>query len=362
MNDEKLTEFMADATERLARRVAANTLSQPGTAAFVAGFTVRSRKASKRRKEYQSKGIHVPGFLICSITTACNLRCKGCYAANNGMLGQEVRPAMTESDWKGVFGQGHDLGISFMILAGGEPLMRMPVLEAAKDFRDIVFPVFTNGTLVPERIEFFRRNRNMIPVVSIDGPKGYTDGRRGQDVYDRAVGAMSLLDSNGLFHGASITVASDNVDLVTSEEFISVLRSNGTGIVFFIEYVPTPGTMHLALGAEGRRLLAERMAELRDEYRDTVFMSFPGDEAAFGGCIGAGRGFMHINPYGDAEACPASPHSDTNLREKTLLDAIASPLFVRIRESELISLPHEGGCALAEHEPEIVRIESGDDF
>ncbi|MCQ2085766.1 MAG: radical SAM protein [archaeon] len=360
MDDEKLTEFMADATERLAKRVASNTLSQPGTAAFVAKFTVRSRKASKKRKEYQAKGIHIPGFLICSITTQCNLRCKGCYAANNGILGKEVRPSMTEAEWKSVFEQAHDLGISFIILAGGEPLMRMPVLEIAKDYDEIVFPVFTNGTMLPEKIEFFRSNRNLIPVISIDGPRQYTDERRDAGVYDKVIESLALLDKNKLFHGASVTVTSDNVELVTSDSFVSTLRENGVGIVFFIEYVPTPETMHLALGDKGRKILAGKITEMRETFRDTVFMSFPGDEAAFGGCIGAGRGFMHINPYGDAEACPASPHTDTNLKEKTLLQAIGSPLFVKIRESELISLPHEGGCALAEHEPEIIRIEGAD--
>jgi MoaA/NifB/PqqE/SkfB family radical SAM enzyme len=51
-----------------------------------------------------------------------------------------------------------------------------------------------------------------------------------------------------------------------------------------------------------------------------IFISFPGDEKTSGGCLAAGRGFFHINSHGGAEPCPASPYSDINVRDSSLLD------------------------------------------
>lgn len=357
MDDDALTDFMSDATKRMMRRFRRNTLSDVKTTMFVSSFMIRSKAASKMRKAYQSRGIHIPGFLICSITDRCNLRCKGCYASANGILGNNENGELTLVQWKSIFEQGRDLGISFMILAGGEPLLRREVLDEAKAFKSIVFPVFSNGTLITDNLDLFDDNRNLVPIISIDGPEKLTDERRGKGMYRKISECFDSLNGRKLFHGASVTVTSENITDVTSDEFVEYLHESGCGVVFFIEFVPSKETAHLALGDEGRKILSERMSEIRGMFDDMVFMSFPGDEKKFGGCIGAGRGFIHINPYGDAEACPASPHSDTNLKEKTLMDAISSPLFVKIRESNLIALPHEGGCALAEHEEKILTIE-----
>lgn len=354
MDDEVLTEFMSDATKRMMRRFKRNTLSNLKTSMFVTKFAISSSSASKIRKSYQSKGIHIPGFLICSITDRCNLRCKGCYASANGILGGDGREEMTVDQWEDVFRQGNDLGISFMILAGGEPLLRGEVLDRAKGFTSIVFPVFSNGTMIESNIGLFDGNRNLVPIISIDGFEDSTDERRGKGQYCRIEECFAILEERKIFRGASVTVTSENIDEVTSNAFVERLHEFGCGVVFFIEFVPSRDTMGLALGDDGRKLLSDRVSGMRSIYDDIVFMSFPGDERKFGGCIGAGRGFIHINPYGDAEACPASPYSDTNLKEKTLMDAISSQLFVKIRESELIALPHKGGCALTEHKDRIV--------
>lgn len=361
MDDNELTAYMAGATRRLVRRALVRSLGSPSTVSFILRFSHHAGKASKVRLEHQRKGVHIPGFLICSITTGCNLRCKGCYAISNGICGTPFKDEMTDGQWASVFSQAESLGISFIILAGGEPLMRPNDLREAASHRNMVFPVFTNGTMVSDNIRFFRKNRNMIPIVSLDGDRENTDERRGKGVFDKAVASIHDLEDARLFHGVSITVTSENLEHVTSDDYISFLESLGTHIVFLIEFVPSEGTKHLALGDEKRGILAKRVSELRSGHCKMMFMSFPGDERFFGGCIGAGRGFFHINPYGDAEACPASPFHDVNLREGSLTDAISSSLFVRIRDSELISLPHSGGCALSEHESK-VRLLTEDDI
>ena len=77
-----------------------------------------------------------------------------------------------------------------------------------------------------------------------------------------------------------------------------------------------------------------------------MFVAVPWDEAEAGGCLSAGRGFVHINASGGVEPCPFAPYSDADLTEVSLLEALKSPFLARLREMpELVD--YEGaGCEL----------------
>ncbi|PRR79121.1 hypothetical protein CLLU_35680 [Clostridium luticellarii] len=48
--------------------------------------------------------------------------------------------------------------------------MRRNIVEKASSFKEIVFPIFTNGTLFDEDyMNLFDKNRNLVPIVSIEG-------------------------------------------------------------------------------------------------------------------------------------------------------------------------------------------------
>ena len=127
--------------------------------------------------------------------------------------------------------------------------------------------------------------------------------------------------------------------------------------MFFIEYVPiNRQTVDLAPSDEERELLFNEITRLRKQYQDMLFMSFPGDEKTSGGCLAAGRGFFHINSHGGAEPCPASPYSDVNVKDMTLLEVLNSKLFKSLRDNGLLIDDHEGGCVLFEHKEDVERI------
>ncbi len=100
------------------------------------------------------------------------------------------------------------------------------------------------------------------------------------------------------------------------------------------------------------RLLAER----RTTCDDIIFLSFPGDEKALGGCLASGRGFFHIGPDGSAEPCPFSPFSDSNVVSMGVRGALQSPLFRKIRAAHALGWEHTGGCTLFEHREEIEQM------
>lgn len=156
-----------------------------------------------------------------------------------------------------------------------------------------------------------------------------------------------------MIFGASVTVTKDNLNYAVSEEFINLLKSSGCKVLFFIEFVPVDGNANLAPSDEERELLMEEIADLREKHPEMLFMSFPGDEKSTGGCLAAGRGFFHINYHGGAEPCPASPYSDINVRDATILEVLESGFFKSLREDGILTEDHDGGCVLFEHKKEV---------
>lgn len=352
----ELTTYMNGAVERLITNVLKSTLKNPKETAYLMEVRNVVRKASKKRIESEEKGIHIPTFLISSITNSCNLFCRGCYARENKICTDTKQgKVLTDQRWLTLFREAADCGITFNLLAGGEPLLRKELIDQAAKIKDMIFPIFTNGLMIDRNyMDLFNKNRNLIPVISLEGGLQATDSRRGEGVYEKIVKIMQELKRIKILFGTSITVTSENVEEVTSPEFINLLEEKGARMVFFIEYVPvTPGTDHLALSDAGRSYLEQRQTILRKDFENTIFLSFPGDEKYMGGCLAAGRGFFHINPYGAAEPCPFSPYSDCNLAEVSFLEALQSPLFKKLGAAALIGGEHSGGCALFEHEAEV---------
>lgn len=356
----KLNEYMNQGISLLVKTVGRYYLNNPKGIAFLARLAPEIKKSAKRRQRQEAGGLHVPPFLIASITSRCNLHCAGCYARAAGACTDGGAGDMTAAEWKKILSEASGLGVSFVLLAGGEPLVRKDVLETAVSFPNMVFPVFTNGTMMDgEYLELFDRNRNLIPVFSIEGDEGATDARRGAGSYRTAVDAMAHFRKRKILFGASITVTKANMAGVTQDAFIGGLREKGCGLVFFVEYVPVePGTEHLVLDGCDIKKLQETVDGLRDRFPDTIMVSFPGDEEATGGCLASGRGFFHINSNGGAEPCPFSPHSQMNLREGTIEEALRSGFFLRLREIAA-GAGHHGGCTLFEHKKEVEALSGG---
>lgn len=325
------------------------TLRNPKESAFMARFAAASRKASKTRLKLEQEGLHVPGFLIASITSSCNLHCAGCYSrCSNATVDTAPTEQLTRDEWLRIFREAADLGISFILLAGGEPLLRFDVIEAAGSLPNIIFPIFTNGTFIDDRcFKLLDKCRNLVPVLSIEGGREITDARRGPGIYDLTLGNMKRFRDKGLIFGASITVTTENIKEVTSEAFVRGLAEQGCRLAIFIEFVPvTEEASHLAPGGDERAYMAEAVNALRTKYDDMMLLLFPGDELALGGCMAAGREFFHINSHGGAEPCPFSPYSDSNVKDTSLRDAMNSGLFDALRKEHVLEEEHVGGCVL----------------
>ena len=199
-----------------------------------------------------------------------------------------------------------------------------------------------------------KKYRNLLPIFSMEGKEKHTDVRRGEGVYEKVLSAMGKMQKEKLLFGSSVTVTRENLEEVMSDAFIKKLDERDCKALFFVEFVPmSPEMKDLAPEEPERAYMNQHLAEIRNKYQDMIFLSFPGDEKAIGGCIAAGRGFFHINSHGDAEPCPFSPYSDVNVKDTSLKDALQSELFAKLRDSGTLTEDHTGGCVLYENRDKV---------
>jgi MoaA/NifB/PqqE/SkfB family radical SAM enzyme len=358
----ELTDYMNTAVSGLITDILKSGIRNPREALFLLHYRRAQKKAGRIRSKHERSGLHIPAFLICSVTRSCNLRCAGCYARSNGLCGEsESKNLLSADEWGRIFTEAEKAGCSFALLAGGEPMMRRDVILKASAHKKLIFPIFTNGTLIEsDDIELFSRKRNLVPVLSIEGGRTTTDARRGAGVYDKLLEKMHALNENAVLYGASVTVNRANLGEAVSEEFLDALKALGCRLVFYIEYVPVDASeKDLAFTEADRSHFDEKRRVLGLKYPGMVFLAFPGDEKKLGGCLAAGRGFFHINPDGSAEPCPFSPYSDMDLRKSSFTEVLRSPLFKKLCENGLIGGKHDGGCALFERDAEVRAALSG---
>jgi MoaA/NifB/PqqE/SkfB family radical SAM enzyme len=239
------------------------------------------------------------------------------------------------------------MGISFIVFGGGEPFVRKEMLDITRDHPKMLFMVFTNGLLIDEAVAAtLKKQRNLVPVISLEGHEADTDGRRGAGVHARLQTVIERVRNKGVFWGVSLTMTRGNFATLTDERFVGDLVKQGCKLFFFVEYSPVrKGTEGWVVTDEQRQSAARLMQRFRASY-PALFISVPGDEDAFGGCLSAGRGFIHISAEGNLEPCPFAPYSDVNLRDMPLKEALRSEFLKRIRDNHRELSEAEGGCAL----------------
>lgn len=308
------------------------------------------KRQSAKRQAAAAKGTTVPPVLIASVTRACNLNCSGCYSkvlrpeSDAGGLPTKFSEELSDDRFMVLFREAIDLGVGTILVAGGEPLMRRSLLEKMAKLPDIIVPVFTNGTLIDgESIDLFARGA-LVPIFSIEGGAEDTAERRGRGIQEEVLDKAGTLRSRGLSFGFSITVTSRNIALVLSRRYLDALAHLGPAAVFLVEYVPVaPGTERLVLSEEQK----ERWNDAR-VFKGLGYpvIQLPGNESDYGGCLAAGRGFIHLAPDGSLEACPFAAFSDSNAGTQGLTAALDSALMRSIRDHHGELKETEGACAL----------------
>ena len=306
-------------------------------------------KQEENRKKY---GCNIPWAILLDPTSACNLHCTGCWAAE---YGNKLNLSFDEID--SIICQGKELGVYMYIYTGGEPLVRKKDLIAlCEKHSDCQFLSFTNATLIDEEFaEEMLRVKNFIPAISVEGFEEATDGRRGNGTYQKVVKAMGILKEKHLPFGLSCCYTSQNLDSISSFEFIDQMVKWGAKFVWYFHYMPVgnDAVPELLPNPEQREFMYHRIREIR-RTKPIFAMDFQNDGEYVGGCIAGGRRYLHINANGDVDPCVFIHYSDSNIREKTLLECLQSPIFMAYHDGQPFNENHLRPCPMLEN-PEVLR-------
>ena len=206
------------------------------TAVAVNFFVNATLTGWPRQEELRKKyNCNIPWAILLDPTSACNLHCTGCWAAEYGN-----RLNLTYDEIDDIIRQGKDMGVYFYIYTGGEPMVRRDdLIRLCEKHDDCVFLAFTNGTLIDEAFaDEMLRVKNFYPAISIEGFEEATDLRRGKGTYQATMRAMKILKEKKLPFGVSGCYTSKNIDSISSEEFFDHLVECGAKFAWFFHYMP----------------------------------------------------------------------------------------------------------------------------
>ena len=290
---------------------------------IINGSLIGYQKQGQNKEKYNC---NIPWAILMDPTSACNLKCTGCWAAE---YGNQLNLSYEEMD--NIVKQGTELGTYVYLFTGGEPMVRKKdIIHLCEDHPDCIFSAFTNGTLIDGAFaDEMLRVKNFIPAISIEGFEEATYGRRGHGTYQKIMCAMNILKEKKLPFGISCCYTSANAEVIGSEEYFDRMVDMGAKFAWFFTYMPVgKGAVKELMATAAQR---EMMYHKIREYRRTkpIFtVDFWNDGEYVGGCIAGGRSYLHINANGDIEPCAFMHYSDSNIREKTMLEAYQSPLFM----------------------------------
>lgn len=322
---------------------------------FVNFFFNASLLGNKLRKEAQEKyHCNIPWAILLDPTSACNLRCTGCWAAD---YGHKLNLSYEELD--SIIEQGKELGVHFYIFTGGEPTVRKDdIIKLCEKHSDCEFLAFTNGTLIDEEFaDRMLKVKNFVPAISIEGFEEATDSRRGEGVYQRVQKAMQIMKDKRLAFGNSCCYTSANYKSITSEEFIDSLIDAGSRFVWFFHYMPVgkDAPPELLPTAEQREYVINQLRSIRG-HKKSFLMDFQNDGEFVNGCIAGGKEYFHINANGDCEPCVFIHYSNANIREKSLIEVLQSPIFMAYHDNQPFNDNHFRPCPMLENPENIVKM------
>ena len=307
------------------------------------------------RANREKYGCNIPWLILFDPTSACNMHCVGCWSGTYGHKNN-----LTFEDMDKIVTEGKELGVYLYMMTGGEPLVRKKdILKLCEKHNDCMFAAYTNSTLIDEELcKEVVKLGNLTFMLSIEGTPQTNDARRGVGHYDAVMKAMDLLKKYGIVFGTSICYTRANIEAVTSEDFFRFIASKGARFGFFFHFMPVGNNAvpELMPTVEQRKKMIQQIRYIRSKDCDIDFypMDFQNDGEFVGGCIAGGRNYFHINSRGDAEPCVFIHFSDSNIHDKSILEMLKSPLFMKYHEGQPFNRNHLRPCPMLEN-PDMLR-------
>ena len=303
--------------------------------------------AKKRKLAQKTHDCNIPWAILMDPTSACNLKCVGCWASDYG-----DKLTMSYETLDNIVEQGKDHGTYMYVLSGGEPLTRKKdVIKLCEKHNDCIFLAFTNGTLIDEKFaNEMLRVKNLIPAISVEGNEENTDSRRGKGTYKKVVNAMSLLKEKKLPFEFSSCYTKNNTEDTGSEQFFDEMINKGAKFGWFFTYMPIgkDAVPELMVTAKQREYMYHQLRGFR-KTKPLFTIDFWNDGEFSEGCIAGAKQYLHISANGAIEPCAFIHYSDSSIYKKTLIEACKSPLFMQYKANQPFNKNHLRPCPLLDN-------------
>jgi radical SAM protein with 4Fe4S-binding SPASM domain len=240
-----------------------------------------------------------PFLVVWNYTNACNLHCYHCYQKSG------TKPSSDELNTKEVLkiiDKMGDMGIAYIALSGGEPLIRNDFFKAAERImeNEIAFSIATNGTLLTkEVIKKLKRFKIRYIQVSLDGATAKTHNwLRGRNVFEKTIHGIKNSVDAGITTGIATTVTSKNYKEVP--DIIDLAEKLNVSIWMHYNFIPAGrgrDIIGLDITPEQREKLLKILAMKTEKLKLNLLSTAPQYSRVTTTCAGVGASLSHFDMF-----------------------------------------------------------------
>lgn len=208
----------------------------------------------------------IPLAVNYDLTWNCNLRCNHCYffssaaELEHGALNR--RKELMDEEWIRIFEYHRNIGVKSAALTGGEPTLRMNLIQKALE----IFPkvqVASNGI---KKIPHFEGQNQPLIWISLDGSEITHNKMRGANIFYKVINNI-LNDKRVLI---SCTITSQNyMDIEGAVRSAFEARVSGIFFLWYTGYDNDP----LILTGESKKMANRTILRMMEEYGDFILIS-----------------------------------------------------------------------------------------
>ena len=182
--------------------------------------------AIKERLQRKAAQAGVPISGTFELTPRCNLSCRMCYVR---MTPEEMKPygrELTAQEWISLGEQATQSGMLFLLLTGGEPMLR-PDFSQVYDAMSQMGPsisINTNGTMLSKQVRDLLERRPPSQLnVTLYGPKEatYDDLCGNSRAFEKTIDTLRWARDIGVLLNVNVTVTPWNMDQIAELEALA---------------------------------------------------------------------------------------------------------------------------------------------
>lgn len=312
-------------------------------------------------------GIPVSGSI--ELTFGCNLKCVHCYAKSPAATRKSTGGELTFAEISAIIDQLVDEGCLWLLLTGGEPLLRPDFLDIyvyAKR-KGLLVTLFTNGTLLtPDIADCLKEYPPYAVDITLNGISRRTyeaiSGVPGS--FERCLRGIDLVLQRGIPLKLKTMVMTIN-----KHEFEDIkCYAEDLGVEFRFDPIINATLDGSHKPCELRLTPSEVLDfDLADEKRSRGYREFCRQYwgASKSGQLydcGAGLNSFHIDPYGQMSICLVARWPTYDIRRGNFREGFYE-VFPRIRSQKPSSQYQCGSCAIhyvCDNCPGVAHLETGD--